>query len=333
MRGARAAAAGAAALGLGLALLLASERRAPAPAPAAAPVASPEALAGAAAPYADPLPASLRGTSIDGDLRVDARGRFVPGPEALRLFEYFFAATGEEPVARIRARIVAVVGQRLPPTAAREAEALLERFLAYREEAAALFAAGQLSGADEERRFQLVRELRRKVFGAELAAALFGEEERIAALDVERRRVMRQPELEPAERARRLAALEEQLPEAVRAARRETLAALELRAAEAELRAAGAGEAEIAAERERRFGPEAAERLAALDRRRADWNGRVTAYRRERDALRAQGLAEGEYRAALAALRDAHFQGPERTRIDALDRMESEGGGGEALSR
>lgn len=326
MTRARAAAALAAALLIGLALLLAGERQAPplAPAaPASAPAAS-TAPAGGAGWDAEPLPESLRGTSVDGDLRLDADGRFVPGPEAVRLFEYFLSATGEEPAEKIRLRILAAIRQRLPPAAARDAEALLERFLAYREAAAELFAARDLWLADEERRFQLIRELRREVFGAGLAGALFGEEERIVAVDVERRRVTKQPDLDPAERARRLAALEQQLPEAVRAARREALAAVELRAAEAELRAAGAGPAEIEAERERRFGHEAAARLAALDRRRAEWEERVAAYRTERDALRAQGLAERDYQAALAALRDAHFAGPERTRIDALDRMEAE---------
>jgi lipase chaperone LimK len=327
-----AAAAGALLAAVGLALALAGGRGA---APPAAPGAAPGAAAPAAASREEPppragtppredLPASLRGTAVDGDLLLDPGGRFVPGPEALVLFDYFLAATGEEPEERIRSRIVAEIRRRLPPQAAAEAEALLERYLAYRAEAAALFAA-ESAPADPERRFQLVRELRRKVFGAGLAAALFGEEERVVALDVERRRIARDETLDAGERARRLEALEAQLPEAERSARREARAALELRAAEAALRAAGAGPAEIAAERERRFGPEAAARLAALDLRRAEWDARVAAYRAERDALRARGLEAEESAAALEALRDARFQGPERLRIEALDRIEAGG--------
>lgn len=53
-----------------------------------------------------------------------------------------------------------------------------ERVLAYRARAAALFAT-DLSHADLERRFQRIRELRRSVFGAEPAAALFREEEAV----------------------------------------------------------------------------------------------------------------------------------------------------------
>jgi len=333
VRSARAAAAAGALLVLGaaLAFVLAGERRA-APAPAAAPVrapAPPPAPSGAPATPPDlvaeaeaPLPRSLAGTRVDGDLQLDAQGRFAPGPEALVLFDYFLSATGEEPDERIHARIVAEIRRRLPPDAAHDAEALLERYLAYREAARALFADGELASADVERRFQRIRELRREVFGAERAAALFGEEERVTLVDLERQRVQQQAGLDPAERARRLAALDDQLPESVREARREALVAVELRAAEAALRAAGAGPAEIQAEREHRVGPEAAARLAALDERRAAWDERVAAYRGARDALRAEGLAGDDYTKALSELREQRFAGAERLRIEALDRLE-----------
>lgn len=327
MKAARAAAAAAAllALAIGLALVRGGERREAIPAPSAPPppavLRSPPPAAESPAP-AEPLPASLAGTSVAGDLRQGAAGRFAPGPEALGLFDYFLAATGEEPPERIRARIVAEIRRRLPAEAAREAEELLDRYLAYRDAARERFS-GDASLADPERRFQLVRELRREIFGAGLAAALFGDEERVLAVDLERQRAVQRADLDPAERERLLAALEDQLPEAERAARREARAALELREAEAALRAAGAGPAEIEAERERRFGPEAAERLAALDRRRAEWEGRVAAYRSARDALRAEGREAADYDAALEALRDAHFAGPERLRIEALDRAEA----------
>jgi len=290
---------------------------APPAAPPPAPAGGPAAVAGAA-----PLPASLLGTRTDGDLLLDPSGRFAPGPEALALFDYFFAASGEEPEERIALRIVAEIRRRLPPSAAAEAEALLARYLAYREGAAELFAT-DLSSADPERRFQRIRELRRAVFGAELAAALFGAEERILAVDLERQRVAGAG-LPPEERARRLAALDAELPEAEQRARAEARAALALRAAEAELRARGAAPAEIAAERARRFGPEAAARLASLDERRAAFEARVAAYRAERDALRARELPAETYTEELSRLREAHFEGPERLRVDALDRLEAE---------
>src|SRR5262249_39840908 len=82
-----------------------------------------------------PRPRSLRGTRVDGGLAVDAAGRFMATPDARRLFDYFLATAGEETPERIRARIVAAIEQRLSGDAARDATALLDRYLAYRERA------------------------------------------------------------------------------------------------------------------------------------------------------------------------------------------------------
>ena len=59
------------------------------------------------------------------------------------------------------------------------------------------------------------------------------------------------------------------------------------RAAEAEVRAQGGDAAQVQALRERLAGPEAAARLADLDRRRADWDARVQAFRAARTTSRA----------------------------------------------
>jgi lipase chaperone LimK len=268
----------------------------------------------------------LRGSEIGGALRSDAQGRFVPDPEALALFDYFLSAAGEEPDAVIRARILAEIRRRLPPGAAREAEALLDLYLAYRNQAATLYAS-DLAAADPEQRFRRIHELREEVFGRALADALYGEEERIVANDLERHRVLSQDDLEPAERERRLAALDAGLPDAEREARARTRALIDLRSAESELRAAGASESEIRAERERRFGPEAADRLAALDAQRAAWQQRVSDYRADRDALAARGLSADEYASELARLRAERFQGPELARIVALDGVAAESTG------
>ena len=331
MRRAAAVAAGAAAALLALALASLPERGA-GDGPAAARAAS----ARGTAPTTAAAPARAVAAAAAGLPRRHGPGRRAaprrrralrPGPEALALFDYFFSASGEEPDATIEARIRAEIRRRLPPAAAAEADAFFERYLAYRAGAAELFAA-DLSFADPERRFQRIRELRRSVFGAELAAALFGVEEQITEVDLERRRLERREDLAPEERARQLAALEAALPAAEREARAEARSVLDLRAAEAALRAAGAGDAEIQAERERRVGPEAAARLAALDARRAVWAERVAAYRAARDALRAEGRAPEDEAAALARLRDERFQGPERLRVEALERIEAESAAG-----
>jgi lipase chaperone LimK len=98
---------------------------------------------------------------------VDASGHLVPTPCAIALFDHFLSATGDQPAAQIRARILA--------------------------ESAAL-----------EQRLPWPRELRRKHFGAEREATIFGDDERAAALAIEERRVESDASLSETEkRARR----------------------------------------------------------------------------------------------------------------------------------
>ena len=268
------------------------------------------------------LPRSLRGTDVDGGLGVDADGHLVVHRDVLATFAYFLSASGEEPDAVLRQRILDHIHAQLDEPAASEAIALLDQYLGFREAVRELAQGGEVPH-DLERRLQWLRELRREHFGTEHAEILFGEEEQALRVDLERRLVATDPDLAPGERAARMAALEEELPERVREARRRARAPGDAMHEAEALRAGGASEAEIFAMREARFGPEAAERLAALDAERAAWNARLGAYQAERDALRGEaaerGLDEATVSDQLEALRREHFEPDELLRVRALD--------------
>jgi lipase chaperone LimK len=278
----------------------------------------------AAPPVAPEPPASLRDSEIDGELALSPDGRFVPTRDALRFFDYFLSATGEEPLAQLRARIEAAIAQRLPPPAARDALALLDRYLAYRAEAEQVASDPRVAAsADLERRLQWLRELRRKHFGAALAQTLFGDEERAIEAGIERRRVLTDEALSADEKQRRLEALEATLPPAERAAR-ET-ATLPARLAEQEklLRESGGSDGDVRALRDQMVGPEAADRLAALDERRAEWTRRLDAYRAERDPIASNASLDPQAReAALENLRARLFDARERLRVRTIDEVE-----------
>jgi len=273
---------------------------------------------------ADAPAPSLRDTEVDGALVVDASGRFVPNREAIRFFDYYLSATGEETAAQIRARIEAEIARRLPPDAARAARDLLDRYLGFRAEGARVLDDDRVAAsADLERRLQWVRELRRKHFGAELAETLFGEDERAVEIAIEQRRVAADPSLTPEERTARIAALEASMPESARKAREAALLPARLAEQERALRDAGGTDAEIRALREDAVGVEAADRLAALDARRAEWERRLGAYRRERDAITADASLDPAARdAALETLRARDFDARERLRVRTIDEIE-----------
>jgi lipase chaperone LimK len=288
--------------------------------PSAAPL---EANDGAASPGPNAAlpapPSSLQDTEVDGELVLDAEGRFVPNARALVLFDYFLAASGEEPGDVIRARIVTHIRGALPAASAVEAEALLDRYLRYRERMRELTTSGT-PPADLERRLQWIREERRRSFGPELAETLFGEEERVALLDLERRSILQDASLSPDAKAQRLEEIEARLPEDVRDARRRATAPKRVEEQVAALRIAGASEAEILALREQAFGPEAAQRLAALDHEREAWQLRVATYAALRDHLLADSTRSPDEQAAqLERLRAEHFDAQEQIRIRALD--------------
>jgi lipase chaperone LimK len=260
---------------------------------------------------------------VDGELRVDAAGRLQPGPETLRLFDYFLSARGEESDLAIRMRVAAEVQRRLPEGARAEALAIYDRYVAYLARGAAIDEQVP-DPADIERRYQLVRELRREVFGPSLAYALFAEQERIEGVAVERRRVMDDPTLSDREKIERLAEIQARLPEDIRRAEAEAYAPLRLTREEDELRARGGSDAEVQALREQLVGEEAAGRLAELDRERERWSERMAAYRLERDRVMDGTLnAPEEARIAfLRRVRERHFTPEELPRVEALDRIE-----------
>jgi len=265
-------------------------------------------------------PASLRGTSVDGGLVVDAAGHFVPTPDARRFFDYFFAASGEEPEATIVARIRAEIDRRLAPDAAREAQRLLDRYLDYRARARAYAeAAGAID--DLETRLAAIEAIRVEALGGAAASAFFAEEEAADRAALERLRLASRDDLTEGERERRMAALEEALPAAELVQRRGAEIALDLRRDEAALLAAGGSADQLRTLRERTVGPEAAARLAVLDRQRAEWRQRVDSYRAARAAIEGDASFDAAARArAIDQLRADRFSATERLRVAALDR-------------
>jgi lipase chaperone LimK len=274
-------------------------------------------------------PRSLRGTRVDGGLATDADGHFVPTLDARRLFDYFLTASGEVSDDALRARIQYEIERRVPALAAREAVELCERYLVYRDRVRELATVDVPEDADLDARLATLIAIRREILGPEAAEAFFAEEEADARRMLDARRIANDPSLGPDERAERVeaifAAAEAELPTEVREARAAGRLATTLRSAEAEVRARGGDDAAIAAIRERLAGPEAAARLADLDRQRNAWQGRVDAFRAARDRIRRDpGLPADAQTAAIEHLADESFTPAERRRIEALDRIAAE---------
>lgn len=282
-----------------------AEAKAPVSARAVTPAKAATEVEGADLP---PAPASLEGTSVDGSLDVGEDGHLVTSARVIALFDYFFAASGEESDAIIRSRISAYAKQHLREPALGEALDLLGSYVAYRKAAASLSAADSKGPAE---RLAALRSLRRTHFG-EAAEALFGAEERLAEAAIAKVDAAKEPAVSADERADRIADADAKLTPPERQARAEMTRVLTFRGDEETLRGAGADEAEIQRFRASTLGEDAAARLGELDRSRAAWKERVEAFRRERDTACGESAAGSACEARLMA---ASFDEREQIRV------------------
>jgi lipase chaperone LimK len=266
-----------------------------------------------------PSAQSLRGTDVDGALRVGPDGSLLIGPEILQLFDYFFTAEGEESEETIRARILAAIRERVDGPAALQATALLDRYLAYRKDTASIDLPKEQE-TDPKARLDAIRDLRRKHFGEE-SEKLFGDEEREGEVAIDESRVRQDESLSDEARADKLAELDETLPPQARAAREASTMPIRARAEEEAMRAEGASKEDVRAYREATFGAEAADRLTALDEARAAWKRRVDAFKEQREKISTKD--EAAFREAEQALLDRSFTTTEQRRVRATLAMEA----------
>ncbi|QJX01520.1 hypothetical protein HML84_01130 [Alcanivorax sp. IO_7] len=261
----------------------------------------------------------LAGTEPDGELRVDDHGDLVVTEGVRRRFDYFLSALGEEDLNVLRGRVAAHLDTVLPPgrparrgICSSAIPATGRRCASWRVRTttpppcgAAWKSARPCADAGSTpppgRRSSVSGPLRPFCPGPPRGA--------------------RGPSLSAAEKAARVEELEAGLPpdvrEMVAASRRPVSVATEV----ARLREQGASEARVYQLRERELGAEAAERLADLDRRRAEWQRRYDEYREQRRAILDSGLAPADRDAQVEALRARLFDERERRRVEALDRI------------
>jgi len=236
---------------------------------------------------------SLRGAVPDGLVALDGAGRLVVDRALRRRFDWYLALAGESDHAGLRALFARDVEAAHGVATAAEALAWFDRYVdCLRAESALPPVAG---AADRLAALHAVRE---RVLGPAVAAAFYGDEEREAVEVL----------------ARLDAGRDAPLP------RGEAAAAARVAAHDERLARSAADAATRHAQRSTHWGPEAADRLAALDLERAQWRGRIEAYRRDAQMIHAdRSLDDASRNRALVALRAARFDPQERARIEALE--------------
>lgn len=272
------------------------------------------------------LPASFGGTTVDGVFRLDADGNLLISEDIRRIFDYFLAAAGEEPlrasVVRLRAYIVA----QLPANAREQALNLLNQYLDYKRELVLLERdLPQLASLDALRqREAAVQALRARIFDSQTQQAFFAREEAYNQFTLQRLAIVQNSQLDDAGKAAAVDQLRNSLP----AEMQDTVLPQlqnELRQQTAQLQAAGAKPEQIRQLRQQLVGAEATQRLEVLDQQRQTWKKRIAQYSSAKAAIENNpGMSASDKRAAIAQLAAENFDEREQLRLEAAEQLASQ---------
>lgn len=272
------------------------------------------------------LPASLAGTDIDGGFELDEQGNLLPSLRTRELFDYFLATQGEEPLEQIIARLHAYIGHHLSAPANQQALALLDDYLGYLRVLADIPAPAvrpeQMDAATLRAHHDAVGAMRDQYFDTATREAFFGEEAALDRYTVARLALLEDDSLSTSEQAKRLALLQQQLPEAVRQPLEQLTRIEDLRAMTDKLQSENGSAAELREVRESLLGSEAADRLETLDAERIAWQQRMDAWLTERQHLLSQdSLSDADREALIDRARAERFSEQEIVRVRALERI------------
>lgn len=227
--------------------------------------------------FAAELETSLRGSDIDGGFTVQD-GLFYPDRNALDLFDYFMTLNGELPFADIQARVMNEIDARLDGQNAKAARDFWQTYLGYLDEIHTVERVASAQEAtyvwDMAQQQNDLWQLRRAHFGDAIADRLFAGDEAIDSLKLARLEARNQKKIDPFWRAE-IQALEDDQPQAAKAAFDRATLPSRIRAFTEGLRAQGLIDTEIQAQRAEAFGVEVNERLSKLEARRAAWKARI----------------------------------------------------------
>lgn len=267
---------------------------------------------------------SLEGTRSDGDLKVAADDNLVVDAELGRMFDYYLSALGEKSLDAIRVEAERELDRKLKPNAAKQAKRLLAQYLDYKRALIDVEKDQKLTGttaAIVKSRLLAMQKVRAQFFTPQEAQALFGFNDAYDMDAVARMEVADDKNLTDAQRKEKLAAIDAAMSPQLREEREAPLRIVKAEEEVKTMRARGASEQDIYQFRATTFSPDAAARLAEVDKEEAQWKERISNYLNERNKINSDMAQQPENLrlAALQQLRLARFNSEEQSRLVAYE--------------
>ncbi len=260
---------------------------------------------------------SLRGTQVDGAVDLGFAGHVRPDLALRRLFDYYLTLLGETDLDGIRKLLLTDLhGRALDPSQIAEVMAIFQRYTDYQQAIAALVPRGSLID-----RLKQLQTLREAMLGQALADAFYPDARRQLDALQARLAINSDRSLSVAEKTRRLQALEASAAPEEQAATAQAVAGATLQTQTDQFNADHVDAADRYAQRAAQYGSDAADRLAALDQQRQQWQARLDAYAAQSAAIRADAtLDAAQQQQALLQWQQQNFSAPELLQVQAMER-------------
>ncbi|WP_166168637.1 lipase secretion chaperone [Acinetobacter sp. SA01] len=272
---------------------------------------------------------SQQDTEVNCQLRLDNANRLIVNEQTRNCFEYFITQYGEKDLKQIKYDFKTYIQQNYKEPALGQIIDLWNRYINYREKLGDL----QPPNIDKEDPqyyqsiFANMKNLRKQLFSDYEIEGLFGIEDTYHEYTLNRMTVLADKSLTEAQKAQKLKDLFNQLPEDWKANLEQLNKLEDLRKLTADIKARGGSVQDIHQMRMNLVGPEATQRLEALDEQRNDWKVKVNQYLDERDSIMKSGMSDEAKQQAVQKLRTQHFNKPQQQlRVGTFETIHDQGG-------
>jgi len=283
------------------------------------------------------LPSSLLGSTIPLALDVNEAGDLVINKKIQHLFDFYLSAMGEESLDIIVARIKQALTSQLVDPALTQSISILTGYLQYLNEITAikqLFEQGIDPATAGEYALDNVIQVRDMVLDArttyldlDVIAAFFGQADEYETYMLSVASINKNSELSAVEKQSAKAELDTTAPAWLLEQQRNANQLNNYREHYATLQAQGASQTELQDFTQQSFSPEVADRLAALDEKRQQWQVKLDEYKEQLALITTSGTYNDndseQQQLEITQLREVYFTPQEIKRVRALDSIDS----------
>lgn len=275
------------------------------------------------------LAPSLRGTEIDCPLQVDNKGQLVLTIGIRNCFDYFLSSLGEKTEAQLITDIRQYLTTTLPNTALPYALKLLDQYIAYRHAQTEIQPSAQVKTQTPDSLQEIVsamKNLRLKYFTQVESEVFFGNEAAYDQYNINLMKINADKSLSADQKAKKIAALMDQLPPSLAESMRPLMQFAELQKLTQEIKARGGSAEELRTMRESLVGAAAADRLGKLDVENENWQQQLASYLKAREQIKTSVSDEVNRQQAITSLRNQTFSSSEdRIRAQTYETMRDQG--------